>query len=407
MSNKSVHEKVTLLVFEGGVFESEIEKYVGRVRKANVLDLIEMVSEVREINEVILITNQLDLAKTAASLGSIVDINDQDIPFHLGKRMQEVITKYNVENVLYFGGGAAPLIGKEDLTRMAMALKEKKNTVITNSLISADFVAFTSAVAVNNIELPNIDNSLAQLLHNQAGLRIEVLETTLSTSFDIDTMIDAMILGAQPRTGVRTRNVIRQLPFRLPTLQECKNILIDPKAEVLVYGRINPANMDYLLSNARCRFGIFCEENNMRALGRLERKEVKAILGFMLEQRSPREFFSYIEEICDCAFIDTRVLLAHMKIDASTSDRFNSDISNYEAVKDPFLQEFTLQAYQANIPVICGGHCLVNAGIWALLDAATRENLENMDEDKIHRIVVEMGSPICGSTIDTIVNYLD
>ncbi|MDH7478653.1 MAG: hypothetical protein QHH02_01425 [Syntrophomonadaceae bacterium] len=401
-----ISEKVTMVIFEGGEYSAEIEKIVSRARKAVVLDLIELAGEVREIDEIILVTNHPELVESAQKLGAQVDLDDTSTPFNFGNRLREVINRYDIHNVLYFGGAAAPLISREDLTRMALALKEQKNTVIANSFDSADFVAFTPGSAINNIELPSIDNPLAQKLHKEAGLRMGVIENCLSTTFDVDTLIDVMILGVQPRAGTRAKRVIRNLNFDLSPLEKAKKVLIDPGAEVLVYGRVNPDTVAYLNSNAKCRLRIFMEERGMRASGRLERNEIRSVLGFILEKNTPREFFEYLESLCQCAFLDTRVLFAHLKKNVSKSDRFNSDLGYYQNIEDAFVKEFTFQAVQSKIPVICGGHALVNGGIWALLDAANLEKLGRINEDKIHRIVVELGAPICGLTIDMITNYL-
>ena len=403
---EKVSEKVTLVIFEGGEYSTETEKIVRKVRKAVVLDLIELANEVREIDEIILVTNYTDIVETAEKLGAHVDLDDSSVPFNFGERLCDVINRYQIDNVLYFGGAAAPLISKEELTRMALTLKEQKNTVIANSFDSADFVAFTPGAAINSIELPNIDNPLAQKLHKEAGLRMGMMENSLATTFDIDTLIDVMVLGVQPRTGARTRRVIRNLNFNLSRLEKAKKILVDPEAEVLVYGRVNPDTITYLNSNAKCRLRIFTEERAMRASGRLERNEVRSVLGFLLEKSSPQEFFNHLASLCQCAFLDTRVLFAHLQKNVSKSDRFNSDLGYYQNIEDPFIREFTFQATQASIPIICGGHALVNGGIWALLDAANLEKLGGINEDKIHRIVVELGAPICGLTIDTITNYL-
>jgi len=407
MGLDKISERVSMVIFEGGEYTTEIEKVVATVRKSIVLDLIELASEVREIEEIILVTNYPDLVSPAQKLGAQVDLDDTSIPFDFGKRLCALINIHELDNVLYFGGAAAPLISKEDLTRMALALKEHKNTVIANSFESADFIAFTPASAINLIDLPSIDNPLAQLLNKQAGLRMYMLESSLSTSFDIDTPIDVMVLGVQPHTGVRTRRAIRNLDFNLSVLEEAKKILAGPDKEVFIYGRVNPETIAYITRNSKCRLRIFMEERSMRSLGRIERQEVVSTLGLLLEKSTLQEFFQLISRLCHCAFIDTRVLFSHLKKEVSKSDRFYSDLGYSDLIKDPFIKEFTYHAANANIPIICGGHALVNGGVWALLEAANLEKLVQINKDKIHRVVVELGSPICGVTIDSLVNYLN
>ncbi|MEA4926207.1 MAG: hypothetical protein VB084_12965 [Syntrophomonadaceae bacterium] len=406
MTTARITEKISMVICEGGKHTSLIEETVSSVRKSVVLDLIELAGEVREIDEIILLTNHCDLAESAMKLGVIINMDERNVEFHLGKRLSDLIENQNLQNIIYFGGGAAPLIGKEDLTRMALALKEAKNVVISNNFVSSDFIAFTPAAAINNIQLPAIDNTLAKLLHEQAGLRMELLESGLSTSYDIDTLIDVMILGVHPRTGARTRRTIRKLGFDFSKLEKAKQTLLNPDAEVLIYGRINPYPLSYITRNAKCWLRVIMEERGMRALGRLERQEVTSVFGYLLESSSLENLFSTISNLCDCAFLDTRVLFAHMKLDLTKWDRFNSDLGYFEKVENPLVRDLTALAANAEIPIICGGNTLVNGGIWALLDAANMEKLDLTSDEKIHRLVVELGSPIVGSTLDMIINYL-
>lgn len=406
MTTEKIIERVSMVICEGGKHSSPIEKTVSAVRKSVVLDLIELAGEVREIDEIFLMTNHIDLAASAEKLGAVISMDEEDIDFHLGERLSELVGSHNLQNIIYFGGGAAPLINKEDLTRMALALKETKNVVISNNFVSSDFIAFTPATAINNIQLPAIDNTLAALLHQQAGLRMELIESGLSTSYDIDTLIDVMILGVQQRTGTRTRHTIRKLEFDFSKLEKAKEILLTPEKEVLIYGRINAYPISYISRNAKCRLRILMEERGMRALGRLERHEVTSLLGYLLENGSIEEFFNVISNLCDCAFLDTRVLFAHLKLSLSKWDRFNSDLGYFDKIENQFVRDFTMQAENAGIPIICGGNTLVNGGIWALLDAANMEKLDLTSDEKIHRIVVELGSPIVGSSLDTIINYM-
>lgn len=401
-----IKEKVSMIICEGGKQSTDIEKTVSLVRKSVVLDLIELSTEVREIEEIILMTNYLDLAESAQKLGATVSMDHENMAFHFGERLCQLINDLGIQNVIYFGGGSAPLINREDLTRMALALKEKKNVVISNNFVSSDFMAFTPAAAINNVQLPDMDNTLAHLLHKQAGLRLELLDSGLSTNYDIDTLIDVMILGVQHRTGSRTRRTIRKLDFDFSKLEKVKKVLVDPDVEVLIYGRINPPTVSYATRNARCRLRILMEERGMRALGRLERGEVSSLLGFLVQKQSLEEFFNFLPSVCDCAFLDTRVLFAHLKMDINKCDRFNSDLGNIDKIDHDFVREFTACAEKSSIPIICGGNTLVNGGLWALLDAANLERLDERSDENIHRIVVEMGSPICGINLDMVVNYL-
>lgn len=55
--------RVSLVIFEGGMPGSQIEEQVAQVRKAVVLDNLEKFSEVAELDDVFLYTTYEDLAK--------------------------------------------------------------------------------------------------------------------------------------------------------------------------------------------------------------------------------------------------------------------------------------------------------------------------------------------------------
>ncbi|MDP3058696.1 MAG: hypothetical protein Q8N36_04500, partial [bacterium] len=113
---------------------------------------------------------------------------------------------------------------------------------------------------------------------------------------------------------------------------------------------------------------VFSEERGMKSLGRESKGQVVSLLGHFLAEVGPEKFFQYISNICDVAFIDTRVLFGHFKLHLSEGERFASDLGLVEEIKNSWLLEFTQAAKLASIPVILGGHSLVTGGMWAILD---------------------------------------
>jgi hypothetical protein len=79
-------------------------------------------------------------------------------------------------------------------------------------------------------------------------------------------------------------------------------------------------------------------------------------------------------ELADGAFLDSRVILAHLGLRPSRADRFLSDLGRHEDVEDPFLRELTEGAARAAIPVALGGHSVVSGGLMALIEHAWREH---------------------------------
>ncbi len=86
-----------------------------------------------------------------------------------------------------------------------------------------------------------------------------------------------------------------------------------------------------------------------------------------------------LAELGDAAFIDTRVLLAHFRIEAARADRFLSDLGRWQEVSEPFLRDLTRAALQAPIPVLLGGHSLMSGGLMALNEFAWQQHERTCD----------------------------
>ena len=117
----------------------------------------------------------------------------------------------------------------------------------------------------------------------------------------------------------------------------------------------------------------------MQADGRLEAGQVRSLLGFYLAEVGPGPFFATLAQLGDAAFIDTRVLLAHLGLAASRRDRFLSDLGSPGDIGEPFLRDFTEAALAAPIPVLLGGHSLVSGGLMALIEFAWREHDKQLE----------------------------
>jgi predicted alpha/beta hydrolase family esterase len=72
--------------------------------------------------------------------------------------------------------------------------------------------------------------------------------------------------------------------------------------------------------------------------------------------------------MADAALFDSRVLFAAKGLQPDAADRFASDLFWHEAVRDPWLREFTRAAAAAPIPIILGGHSVVSGGLHALVE---------------------------------------
>ncbi len=106
----------------------------------------------------------------------------------------------------------------------------------------------------------------------------------------------------------------------------------------------------------------------MQADGR-DTKGSHSILGFYLEAVGPEAFFKALASLGSAAFLDTRVIFSHLRLQVSASDRFLSDLGKPEAIQHPYVRRFTEAALSADIPVVLGGHSLVSGGMLALVEA--------------------------------------
>jgi len=372
---------VTLVIFEGGRIESDLEELMRQVRKAIVIDQI-LKARAGGFEQIIVVTSYTDLAEAVAKLEVDVDYQPQGPEeFHFGEELLRIVTQRKIEKVLYMGGAAAPLISAQELRYIRSLLEHHDHVVTANNYFSADLVGFAPAAALNGITLPAIDNSLPQILTHEANLKFIPLQRSLGLHFDLDTPADLIILANHPGAGMHTRTAIAGAKLDTGPCRRIKQVMQDYQADLLVYGRVNSALFQLLDQLTRCRIRLYSEERGLKALGRDVRGEVRSLMGEMISIYGYEQFFRFLSEICQGAVIDTRILFAHWQWDLSQSDRFYSDLGFLDKITHPGLREFTAAAHSAAIPVMLGGHSLVTGGLWALLDAAYGEWQERMTMD--------------------------
>ncbi len=361
-------EKVNVIIFEGGNPESPVEKIMVQVRYAVLLDNISKMKEVKEIDKIFLSTNYQELAREAASLGVEVIETSSSEDFHFGRMLQSIINDHGLDNVFYVGGASVPLIQPEELSRICKILMSGSKVLLSNNSQSADLVAFRPTHLINEINLPAMDNMLANILRDEAGFELELMPMSLGVSFDLDTPTDILVLAASSFAGEHTRETINNMDLDLTRLLQAKKVLAGYYEDIILMGRIGAPVIAHMNTSLKCRLRIFSEERGMKALGRLDQGEVEAMMGFFMEEVGVKKFFRYMEKVAACAFIDSRVLFAHYKLSLTESERFYSDLGMYHKLKEPFAREFTYESVHSNIPVIFGGHSLVSGGLWALTD---------------------------------------
>lgn len=364
----------TLIVFLGGFGASDVERLVDRARVAASFDAIEAFLEAcgglgGSPPPALLVTNDPALKCDIPGVTIDCDVGD----FHFGRRLSGVIRRHRVESAMYVGGGSVPLFGPAEFADVASRLAN--DGAVTNNQYSSDIVAFPvtdRVLAV--IEGVQRDNALARVLKEDAGLDVQALERSLVTQFDIDTPTDACVLALTGDGGPRVQAYVRSLDLDLSRYRAVLPLFVDQTKQLLVAGRVGTHAWSYLERETACRVRLFAEERGMEADGRASNGSARSLLGYHLAAVGLERFFETLAELGDAAFIDTRVLLAHKRIDASREDRFLSDLGRWQEIRDPFLRDFTRAALEAPVPVLLGGHSLMSGGLMALNEYAWKRS---------------------------------
>ncbi len=354
---------------------SPAEQCIGQARQAAAHDFLERALDLPEIGQVIVATNDADwVASLEATVNSDRVAFDLDAPegaFHFGRRLAGLIEKYDVQRALYFGGGSAPLLGREGLAEAIAGLRE--GVVITNNLHSSDWAAFAPARAVVALaDRLERDNALAWVLVHDAGFSAEALPRSAATQCDLDTPTDVVIAALHPAAGRHLRQAAQRWAQRSSrvraNLGAVARVLARQGGQVLVAGRIGAATWHDLEARTACWVRVFAEERGMAASGRLARGEVRSFVGAYLALVGPAAFFETLASLAEAIFLDTRVLMAQRGDWPPAADRYASDLLCADEVRDPYWREFTAGAAAARVPVLLGGHSLMAGGILALLE---------------------------------------
>lgn len=364
-----MQETVSAVIFEGGEAAGEVEEMMVKVRHAVLLDNIEKMKQVEPLTPLYLLTNYEQLAEAAESAGAnIVENNVQEEEFHFGKVLQKLINTEKLQNIFYMGGASIPLVSVEELKEICSQLLSSSSVIYANNVQSADIIAFTPASLVNNINLPGQDNILAVTLRDSTGVPMKLFRHTLGFLFDLDTPADLLVLAGSPWVGPQTRKQLGRLNLDLHSLGRAKEVLKGDYQEVLLLGRVGAPLVAHINKNLKVRLRIFSEERGMKALGREQSGDAISLMGYFLEEVGTHRFIRYLEKVAECAFLDTRVIMAHFNLNPSAEERFLSDLGRWEEIKTPLLKDLTRAVKESHIPIICGGHSLVLGGLWALVD---------------------------------------
>jgi len=360
-------QRPTLLVFFGGMGGSPIEDAVASARRAATFDTIE-VAQSAGIATAIVVTDDPDMQTELRGVEIVVD----DGAHHFGRKLAGTLRRHSLRSVVYLGGGSVPLLRAEDFAAITEALEAGRT--VTNNRFSSDLVAWEVDEGTAEVVIGlDRDNSLAGALQ-ESGMELAELPRSIETVFDIDTPTDLAILAITEFGGERLRAVVREIDLDVDQYRRVLPLFFDRNAQITVAGRVGTHSWQYLERETACRVRMFAEERGMEANGRVAKGEARSLVGYFLEAAGYGHFFEALSDLGDAVFIDSRVLLAHQRIDASRADRFLSDAGRWEEIGDEFVRDFTIAANEASIPVLLGGHSLVSGGLMALNEFAWQQS---------------------------------
>jgi hypothetical protein len=359
--------KPTLVVFLGGLGDSSVERLVGGARWAATRDSIDAALEGDSYGRAVLVTDGDGVF--ADSPGVTIDLDNGD--FHFGRRLAGVIRRYELDRIVYMGGGSIPLFGAADFARIAETVSG--GATLTNNRYSSDVVGWTSSEdTLRLIEHAERDNVLAPLLAEKAGLDIQELPRTAQSLFDIDAPTDVAVLMLSGVGGPYIREYTASVDLDINAYEQTLPLFLNRENQIIVAGRVGSHTWRYLESETACRVRLFAEERGMEADGRADAGTARSLLGHHLAAVGVERFFQTLADLGDAAFIDSRVLAAHAGARPTRQDRFLSDLGRWQQIDDPFLRDLTKAAASATIPVLLGGHSLMSGALMLMNETAWR-----------------------------------
>ncbi len=370
-------------VFEGGQHSGDVEGWVAQAREEMAILLAQRLVDTGLLDKVVFVTDRMALADRAASfagVGTAITCDEPAASFHFGRQLAQVVAEYDAAGFVYMSGGSGLLMDMAELADFVLATQARPGSIVANNVYSADmFGAADSRVALS-AELPSADNGVPMMVH-AAGIPVYGLPPTTGNTFDIDTPSDLLVLSevipVLAPYAQSVRDVVAEGPVgrAVGILSAARAALARDLAEIALIGRVSPATVADLNSRTTCRLRVYSEERGMRAFGRDKPGMARSLIGKMIQACGPRAFFADLAWCSDAAFIDTRVLFAHMGAELSQEERFCSDLFLWEKAPGEDVRCLVQAALDAQIPVMLGGHSLVSGAVRALAACTGRRGV--------------------------------
>ena len=188
------------------------------------------------------------------------------------------------------------------------------------------------------------------------------MPVSLGSVFDIDTPNDFAILSKITNNSGNIGNYISNSIFKNIDLNKFIKVLSSKSSEIFVYGRINPLNLYMAEKNIPCKIRFLSEERGLKIRG----KASSSLLKYFFKSENFDNLFKLFENICDGGIFDTRIIFSLFAGEYEQEDVYLSDMKIWQKIKNPFIKFFTKKIAESKIPIILGGHSVVNGGLMAL-----------------------------------------
>ena len=288
-----------------------------------------------------------------------------------GHRLRALVSDVGAgSGLVLLGSGSIPLATAEDAAALLATAASGERRALTNNRYSSDVVALGDASILASVPDLPADNGLPRWLEAQ-GVDVAELPGRARLALDLDSPLDLELVRRHPACpeplGTFAASMAHRLDRVREVLDELAGVAANPRAELLVAGRLSAATLRRLESATACRIRALVEERGMRTAAPGQRAPASS-LGLLLDRDGPSELGMLVGRLGDGAVIDSRVLLAH-RLGADEAawpgveDRSASDLLLADRVRDPWLQQLTLAAWAHELPIALGAHSLLGPGL--------------------------------------------
>jgi hypothetical protein len=358
---------VSFVVATGVKGNSQPERNLNGALEANTRDLLEMAGSVPSIENRILITNSNSLIELYGPNSSDVALEESSDNFHFGRSLFNVIKDYDINKLLYAGGGSGPLMEEGDLEIIASFLESSKNRLLANNFYSSDMIGISSAKKILGLDPPEKDNGLGWLARD-AGLEPHEMPRNAKTQLDLDTPVDLIPLMISQRSTEKLNDYLGSLNPDNTRIREILPQFTDQNARLVIAGRAGASTWSFLEKSSACQLDVLSEGRGSYDLNGESRSA--NWLGSLFDKLAPEEFVKFFTDNGTGFFLDTRVLFDYLGNWPSRRDRFSSDLLDFESIEVDYLKRLTRVAREFPKPVVLGGHSMVSGSLYLLSEAA-------------------------------------